>query len=241
VGSYTATISQDEGGAVIVGIAEVEGAIYNPKGIDIHDLLRFRKETGSILNYPGAQNFDKSDRKAVMEFDCDILVPAALENQITIDNAHKIKAKIIAEAANGPTTSKAEEVLTAAGKIVIPDVFLNAGGVTVSYFEWLKNLSHMRFGRMEKRFDQQNYNNLFNMVEKFTGNSITEKERNLVARGADEIDLVRSGLEETMITAYHEIREIQKRRKKVDNLRTAAFLSAITKISSDYQSLGIFP
>ena len=241
VGSYTATISQDEGGAIIVGVAEVEGAIYNPKGIDIHDLLRFRKETGSILNYPGAQNFDKTDRKAVMEFDCDILVPAALENQITIENAHKIKAKIIAEAANGPTTSKAEELLTAAGKIVIPDVYLNAGGVTVSYFEWLKNLSHMRFGRMEKRFDQQNYNNLFNMVEKLTGNSISEKERNIIARGADEVDLVRSGLEETMITAYHEIRDIQKRRRKVDNLRTAAFISAINKISSDYLSLGIFP
>lgn len=241
VGSYTATIAQDEGGAVIVGVSEVEGAIYNPKGIDIHDLLRFRKETGSILNYPGAENYDKTARKSVMEFDCDILVPAALENQITIENAHKIKAKIIAEAANGPTTSKAEEVLTKAGKIVIPDVYLNAGGVTVSYFEWLKNLSHMRFGRMEKRFDQQNYNNLFDLVEKLTGKSVGETERNFIARGADEIDLVRSGLEETMITAYHQIREIQKRRRKVDNLRMAAFVNAINKISNDYLALGIFP
>lgn len=241
VGSYTARISQDEGGAIIIGVSEVEGAIYNPKGIDIHDLLRFRKETGSILNYPGAQNFDKANRKKVMEFECDILVPAALENQITIDNAHDIKAKIIAEAANGPTTSKAEEILIKAGKIVLPDVYLNAGGVTVSYFEWLKNLSHMRFGRMQKRFDQRNYTNMINLVERLTGHSVGEKERNIIARGADEIDLVRSGLEETMITAYHQIRDIMKRKRKVEDLRTAAFVNAISKISNDYNSMGIFP
>lgn len=241
VGSYTARISQDEGGAIIIGVSEVEGAIYNPKGIDIHDLLRFRKETGSILNYPGAQNFDKPNRKKVMEFECDILVPAALENQITIDNAHHIKAKIIAEAANGPTTSRAEEVLIKAGKIVLPDVYLNAGGVTVSYFEWLKNLSHMRFGRMQKRFDQRNYTNMINLVERLTGHSVGEKERNIIARGADEIDLVRSGLEETMITAYHQIRDIMKRKRKIEDLRTAAFVNAISKISNDYNSMGIFP
>lgn len=241
VGSYTARIAQDEGGAVIVGVSEVEGAIYNPKGIDIHDLLRFRNETGSIIGYPNAESFDKTDRKQVMEFDCDILVPAALENQITIDNVHNIKAKIIAEAANGPTTSQAEAELIKAGKMVIPDVYLNAGGVTVSYFEWLKNLSHMRFGRMEKRFDQQNYDNLISLIENMTGRSVSEQERSIVARGAEEVDLVRSGLEETMITAYHEIREIQKRRRKVQDLRTAAFISAISKISNDYLALGIFP
>ena len=241
VGSYSAMISQDEGGAVLIGVSEVEGAIYKPDGIDIHDLLKFRKETGSILNYPGAQNFEKEDRKKVMEFECDILVPAALENQITMENVHNIKAKIIAEAANGPITSKASDVLVKGGKLVIPDVYLNAGGVTVSYFEWLKNLSHMRFGRMEKRFDQQNYNNLVDLVERLTGHSVGEKERKFIARGADEVDLVRSGLEETMVSAYQEIREILKRKKKVEDLRTAAFVSAIKKISNDYLSLGIFP
>lgn len=241
VGSYTATISQDEGGVKIVGVSEVEGAIYNPKGIDIHDLLQFRKETGSILNYPGAQSMEKKDRKKVLEFECDILVPAALENQITEENAHKIKAKIIAEAANGPTTYEAEQELIKAGRMILPDVFLNAGGVTVSYFEWLKNLSHMRFGRMEKRFNQRTYQSMVDLIERMTGHTIGEKERSIIARGADEIDLVRSGLEETMINAYEQIREIMKRKKKIEDLRTAAFASAITKISSDYLALGIFP
>jgi len=241
VGSYTATISQDEGGVKIVGVGEVEGAIYKKDGIDIHDLLRFRKETGSILEYPGAQVLDKNNRKAVLEMECDILVPAALENQITVENAHKIKAKIIAEAANGPVTSSAEEILLAAGKLIIPDLFLNAGGVTVSYFEWLKNLSHMRFGRMEKRFNQQTYQNLIELVERLTGHTIGERERLMIGRGAEEIDLVRSGLEETMISAYNQIREVMKRKRKVEDLRTAAFVSAINKISSDYLSLGIFP
>jgi glutamate dehydrogenase (NAD(P)+) len=241
VGSYTATISQDEGGVKIVGVSEVEGAIYNPKGIDIHDLLQFRKETGSILNYPGAQSMEKKDRKKVLEFECDILVPAALENQITEENAHKIKAKIIAEAANGPTTYEAEQELIKAGRMILPDVFLNAGGVTVSYFEWLKNLSHMRFGRMEKRFNQRTYQSMVDLIERMTGHTIGEKERSIIARGADEIDLVRSGLEETMINAYEQIREIMKRKKKIEDLRTAAFSSAITKISSDYLALGIFP
>lgn len=241
VGSYTAMISQDEGDVKIIGIGEVEGAIYKESGIDIHDLLKFRKETGSILGYPGAKVFEKKDRLAVLEMECDILVPAALENQITMENAHKIKAKIIAEAANGPITSMAEEVLLSKGILIIPDLFLNAGGVTVSYFEWLKNLSHMRFGRMEKRFNQQTYQNLVDLVERLTGHSIGERERAMVARGADEIDLVRSGLEETMISSYNQIREIMKRKRKVEDLRTAAFVSAINKISSDYLSLGIFP
>jgi glutamate dehydrogenase (NAD(P)+) len=241
VGSYTAMISQDEGGVKIVGVSEVEGAIYKKEGIDIHDLLRFRKETGSILGYPGAQRFEKKDRKKVLEFECDILVPAALENQITLENAHKIKAKILAEAANGPTTSQAEVELIKAGRMIIPDVYLNAGGVTVSYFEWLKNLSHMRFGRMEKRFNHKTYDNLVSLVERLTGHTIGEKERSLLVKGADEIDLVRSGLEETMITAYHQIHEIVERKRKVNDLRTAAFVNAINKISSDYLALGIFP
>lgn len=241
VGAYTAMISQDEGGVKVIGVSEVEGAIYKPEGIDIHDLLKFRKETGSILNYPGATCFEKQDRRKVLEFECDILVPAALENQITADNAHNIKAKIIAEAANGPTTSLAEEILLEKGKLIVPDLYLNAGGVTVSYFEWLKNLSHMRFGRMEKRFNQNAFANLVDLVERQTGKTIGEKERSVLVKGADEIDLVRSGLEETMITAYHQMREIKKRKKKVEDLRTAAFVSAIGKISSDYLSLGIFP
>ncbi len=241
VGSFSATISQDEGDAIIVGVSEVEGAIYKEDGFDIHALIAHRKETGSILGFPGATNFEKKDRTKVLEFPCDILIPAALENQITGENAHKIQAKIIAEAANGPVTSEAEEILLKRGIMVIPDVYLNAGGVTVSYFEWLKNLSHMRFGRMEKRFNQQTYQGIIDLVEKTTGKVIEDREKRIIARGADEIDLVRSGLEETMISAYQQIREVMQQDSSIEDLRTAAFTNAIKKIGSDYLAMGIFP
>ena len=241
VGSYSAMICQDEGKAIIVGVSEVEGAIYNAKGIDIHSLLEHRRITGSILDFPGSESFPKEKRNVVLEFDCDILIPAALENQITGENAPRIKAKIIAEAANGPTTSEAEQILLKAGKLIIPDVYLNAGGVTVSYFEWLKNLSHIRFGRMDKRFNQNTYEGLVGLVERTTGAKLNETEKSFLTRGGDEIDLVRSGLEETMINAYNEIREVMKNKKAVVDLRTAAFVNAIEKIGSDYVAMGIFP
>ena len=241
VGSYTATISQDEGDVKIVGVGEVDGYIYNPDGFDIHELLKYKQETGGIANFPGAKTFPKSERNKVVELPCDILVPAALENQITEENAHKIQAKIIAEAANGPVTSNADAILVERGIHVIPDVYLNAGGVTVSYFEWLKNLSHIRFGRMDKRFNQRTYHELLNIVENLTGKTVGEQERRFVARGADEVDLVRSGLEETMITSYNQIAEIQRKQADIPDMRTAAFVSAIRKIGSDYLALGIFP
>ncbi|NNE28890.1 MAG: Glu/Leu/Phe/Val dehydrogenase [Saprospiraceae bacterium] len=239
VGYHAGRICQNEGGAIIVAVAEYEGSVYNKDGIDIDKLFRHRKATGSLLDFPGAKNM--LQRKKILEVKCDILIPAALENQIRTDNASKIKAKIIAEAANGPVTAGAQEILSEMGVMVVPDMYINAGGVTVSYFEWLKNLSHMRFGRMEKRFDQNTYNNLVGTVEKLTGKTIGTKERKMITRGADEVDLVRSGLEETMITAYHEIRGTMKRKKQITDLRTAAFVSALQKISSDYLTLGIFP
>ncbi|MDX1940693.1 MAG: Glu/Leu/Phe/Val dehydrogenase [Saprospiraceae bacterium] len=241
VGSYTGMVSQDEGGIKIVGVGEVEGAVYNPKGIDIHALMAYRKEHKTIEGFPGTQFLKKEDREKILEFECDILVPAALENVINSENAHLIKAKVIAEAANGPTTFLAEQELLKMGKIIIPDVFLNAGGVTVSYFEWLKNLSHMRFGRMEKRFDQKHSEDLVDVVENLTGKKLRSEERYQVVRGAEEIDLVRSGLEETMINAYHQIREIMVQHNEVQDLRTAAFMNAILKISNDYLNMGIFP
>ncbi len=239
VGSYTGLISQQEGDVKIIGVAEYEGSIYSENGIDIEKLLSFRKETGSIIGFPGTTTL--KDRMAALELECDILVPAALENQITMDNAHKIKAKIVAEAANGPITSEAADVLTKKGIMVIPDMYINAGGVTVSYFEWLKNLSHMRFGRMEKRFNSNTYDNLVKLIERLTGKTIGDQERMILTRGAEEVDLVRSGLEETMVTAYHQIRETFKRKKKIEDMRTAAFVSALQKISSDYENLGVFP
>lgn len=239
VGYHTAKISSEEGGVKVISVAEYEGAIYSKDGIDIEKLHRHRARTGSIMDFPGAKNLEQ--RKATLEVKCDILVPAALENQIKKTNVNRIKAKIIAEAANGPVTADAEEILLKKGTIIIPDMYINAGGVTVSYFEWLKNLSHMRFGRMEKRFDQNTYLNLVNLVERQTGKSIKEREKTVLARGADEIDLVRSGLEETMVIAYGQIREIMHRKKDVNDLRTAAFVNALGKIASDYINLGVFP
>ncbi len=239
VGYYAASICQNEGGCKIISVAEYEGAIYNENGIDIEKLMKYRKKKGSIMGFPGTKKM--KSRKDVLTVKCDILIPAALENQITMGNAKSVKAKIVAEAANGPVTADAAAHLVKKGIMVIPDMYINAGGVTVSYFEWLKNLSHMRFGRMEKRFDQNRYVNLMNQLEKMTGKKATNKEMAFLTRGADEIDLVRSGLEETMITAYHEIRSVLKRKKKITDLRTAAFVVAINKIASDYNSLGVWP
>ncbi len=241
VGSHTATISQDEGGVIVVGVSEVEGAIYNKDGLDVHAVMAHRKEHGSILTFPNAEVFDKDSRRSVLEFECDILVPAALENQIDETNAPRINAKIIAEAANGPITAGGDAILVERGIMVLPDIYLNAGGVTVSYFEWLKNLSHIRYGRLEKRFDEQQYRGFVDLIEKTTGKTIDEREKAILVHGADEIDLVRSGLEETMITSYHQIRNVWKSKRGVKDLRTAAFVLAISKISNDYIALGIWP
>lgn len=238
VGFYSAKFCS-EGGAIVVGIAEREGGIYNENGLDIEAVFKHRKDSGSILNFPGAKSVPNS--MEVLEMDCDVLIPAALENQITKDNAPKLKAKIIAEGANGPVTKNAEEILLQRGIMVIPDLFLNAGGVTVSYFEWLKNLSHVRFGRMEKRFQEMSSMKLLTTIENITGKSLSASERKVLTHGADEIDLVRSGLEETMIFAYNEIREVLRQNPKIGDLRTAAFVSSIRKLGVSYQSLGIFP
>ncbi len=239
VGSFAGSICQNEGGAKIVAVAEYEGSIYNPDGIDIDKLLKHRKAKGTIMSFPGVKKLKKNDD--ALYVDCDILIPAALESVIHKGNAKKIKAKLIGEAANGPITFEGEKILLEKGIMIIPDFFLNAGGVTVSYFEWLKNLSHLRFGRMEKRFDTRAYDKLVDFVLKATGGKISKREREFLTKGADEIDLVRSGLEETMIQAYKDIRAIWKRRSKVKDLRTAAFLVSLNKIADDYISMGIFP
>ncbi len=239
VGTYSASISQDEGDAKIIAVGEADGFILNENGLDINKLVEIKAETGSIMNYEDAKKYGPEDRSKVLELDCDILVPAALENQITAENADRIKAKIIAEAANGPITSAAEEMLLKRGVLILPDVYLNAGGVTVSYFEWLKDLSHMRFGRMDKRYRQQVRENTLHLIGSMTGRQIDKDVFEKFAKGADEIDLVRSGLEDSMISAYNITREIAKE-KKID-LRTAAFVNAVQLIGSDYMAMGIFP
>ncbi len=238
VGYHAAKFLQ-EGGALLVGLAEYEGAVADPKGLDLEKVIAHRKETGSILKYPGATSIEKSPE--ALELDCDILVPAALENQITADNAPRMKAKILAEAANGPTTAEADEILRQRKILVIPDAYLNAGGVTVSYFEWVKNLSHVRFGRMHKRFEGAAYRRLLGAMEEITGQQFTPEKIEHYVRGANEEDLVNSGLEETMVMAYHQTRELKKHYGPGTDLRTAALVNAINKIAVCYQDLGIFP
>lgn len=238
VGFHTANIIR-EYGAKVIAIAELEGAVYDERGLDPKAVFEHRKKTGSILNFPGAKNITKSGK--ALELDCDILIPAALEKQITEENAPNIKAKIVAEAANGPTTPAAEAILLKKGVMIIPDIYINAGGVTVSYFEWLKNLSHVRFGRMGKRFEEKSQRNMIALVEKLTGKSVSHDMIKRVIHGADEIDLVNSGLEDTMAKAYHEIREFYRANKGIKDLRTAAFAVAINKIKNAYYAMGIFP
>ena len=228
-----------EGGAKVVAIAEYEGAVYNANGLNEEDLFKHRKATGSILNFPGATNL--ANTSDALELECDILVPAALENVINKDNAPRVKAKIIAEAANGPLTPDADEILTAKGALVVPDMYLNAGGVTVSYFEWLKNLSHVRYGRMEKRFRENKNMHILMQLEELTGRQVSPEERAAITRGADEIDLVHSGLEETMISATREIMDIWNANPTIPDMRTAAYVNAINKVANSYMELGIFP
>lgn len=226
-----------EGGCVLIAIAEYDGAIYKADGLNPDAVVQHRKETGSILNFPGATNLSTAE---ALELECDILIPAALEDQITEENAPRIRAKLIAEGANGPVTANAQQILFEKGIMILPDIYLNAGGVTVSYFEWLKNLSHVRFGRMQKRYEQMAFEQMVRLIEQTTGKSISRTEK-LMIHGADEVDLVNSGLEETMIGAYHQIRAIWCRLDKRVPLRTAAFISAIDKIATSYMELGIFP
>ena len=241
VGYYAAQILADEGNAMITGIAEIEGAIYDESGLDVDDVVAHRDETGSLLDFPGAENIDTSAR--ALELPCDILIPAALEGVITTDNAPDIQADIVAEAANGPVTAAAAEHLRERGVLMIPDVYLNAGGVTVSYFEWLRNLSHVRHGRMSRRFEEQNAARILRAVDELTSEDLDQDLlETLIERigfGASERDLVNSGLEDTMVQAYRELRSIRK--EKGVATRAAAFISAIDKIATSYEQMGIFP
>ena len=236
---YHAALFCHQAGAKIVAIAEYDGAIFSESGLDPEKVDAHRKSSGSILKFAGATPL--ASTAAALELECDILIPAALENVLTEENAPRIKAKIVLEGANGPTTPGAEKILNGRGVMVIPDIYANAGGVTVSYFEWLKNLSHVRYGRMERRLEERSEKAFLRAIETATGHRFTAEEFSTLARGAEEQDIVNSGLEDTMIQAYNEIREIRKREPKIGDLRTAAFVNAINKVARSYLELGVFP
>src|SRR5688500_4444051 len=238
VGYHAAKFCREQG-AIIVVIAEREGAIHNPKGLNEEEVFNYRKRTGSLLGFPGATDILRS--ADALEIDCDVLVPAALENVLTDENAGRIKAKIILEGANGPTTPEADEVFRQRGVMVIPDVYANAGGVTVSYFEWLKNLSHVRLGRMDRRRQAATEMRMLQAIERATGTKFSQVDRDAFVKVTDEMAIVNSGLEDTMIVAYQDIREALREQPKMGDLRTAAFKRAIDKVAVVYEELGIFP
>lgn len=235
VGAHAAAFLE-QAGAKIICVAERDGAIFNERGLRVADIIEHRERTGSILHLPGSRTLASFARALALE--CDILIPAALENTINADNHQTIKAKIIGEAANGPVTAEADELLQARGVMIIPDIYLNAGGVTVSYLEWLKNLAHVRFGRVEQRFDQGAYHRI---VEAVQGATDSRFEVTILGslKGPGEIDLVRSALEDTMVSAYAQLLETRAREKT--DLRTAALTIAIDKIAASYAQMGIFP
>jgi len=239
VGYHVAKFLSEEDGCQIIAIGDVAGGVFSADGLNIANLSEYRDKTGGLKGFPGAREL--GGPRDVLEIECDVLVPAALENQIALDNVDRIKTKMIAEAANGPTTLGADEKLIKRGVLIVPDIYLNAGGVTVSYFEWTKNLSHIRYGRMEKRLDEIYRDKLVSTIEQVTGKPVPDKQRRDLLRGADEVDLVNSGLEGTMQNAYREIREALDKDPRVEDLRTAAFAVAIRKVARSYMELGVFP
>lgn len=238
VGYHTAKFLSEEDGAIIIGIIERDGALLSDKGLNVEEVAMYNRAHGGIKGYADARYIE--DGHSVLEAECDILIPAALERQITAENAPRIRAPLIAEAANGPVTFAADEYLRTHGKVLIPDVFLNAGGVTVSYFEWIKNLSHIRFGRMDRRFDETRGQHLIETIETMLGRPVPATQRARLMHGAEELDLVRSGLDDTMRQAYHEVCEVFLSRDNIPDLRTAAFIVAIEKIALTYLEMGSY-
>jgi glutamate dehydrogenase (NAD(P)+) len=225
-------------GARIVGIAEWNGGLWAPGGIDPDKAFEWWRENGTFEECPLGTYHAEPGR--LLEEECDILIPAALENQITKENAPRIRARIVAEAANGPVDAGGAAVLARKGVLVIPDLYLNAGGVTVSYFEWLKNLSHVSFDRMTSGYQEMSNTKMVEAIESLTGRHLAAEQRAIVTAGPKEIDFVRTALAETMRLAYHNMHETWKTRDLPD-LRTAAFVFAIDRVARSYQAQGIFP
>jgi glutamate dehydrogenase (NAD(P)+) len=237
VGYHAAKFLQEEDGAVIVAIAERDGALVSDEGLRIEEVHEWMRQSGGVANFPGVTFL--ADSAKALELDCDILIPAALENQITAENAVRIKARLIVEAANGPTSFEGDRILQQNGKIVLPDAFINAGGVTVSYFEWVKNVSHIRFGRLDRRLDEARGRQIVRVIEELTGKQVPEELAAPLSAGAREVDLVRSGLEDTMRIGYNNIREMRNSRNNIADYRTAAFVLALEKIADAYLEFGI--
>lgn len=240
VGYHAAKFLSEEDGAKVTGIIEYNGSLTSDDGIDVEAAKSWMVRHGSFEDFPDA-TFVR-DGNALVEEDCDILIPAALEGVINLSNADRVKAPLIIEAANGPITAGADEILRAKGTVIIPDLYANAGGVTVSYFEWVKNLSHIRFGRMQRREEEARHMLLIDELEKSAGVKLSETFKRKYIAGADELTLVRSGLDDTMRGAYGQMRELWHEKRLVHDdfdLRTAAFMISIGRVAESYRSLGL--
>ncbi|WP_170376235.1 Glu/Leu/Phe/Val family dehydrogenase [Ruegeria profundi] len=242
VGYHAAKFLAEEDGSRIIGIIEWDGALYNPDGIDVEAVRNWIVKHGGVKDFPDATH--STDGASVLEADCDILIPAALEGVINLDNADRIKAPLIIEAANGPVTAGADEILRKKGTVIIPDMYANAGGVTVSYFEWVKNLSHIRFGRMQRRQEEARHELIVSELERldrYLGDawSMSPDFKAKYLKGADELELVRSGLDDTMRIAYQSMREVWHSRDDVEDLRTAAYIVAIDRVAKSYRAKGL--
>lgn len=242
VGYHAAKFLSEEDGAIVTAIIERDGAVIAPGGLNVQLVRLWMNQTGGVKGFPGAVSL--ADGAAVLEEDCDILIPAALEGVIHRGNAARIRAPLIVEAANGPVTFAADEILRAKGTVIIPDMYANAGGVTVSYFEWVKNLSHIRFGRMQRRAEEARSRLLVEELERLSadrglGWTLSPGFKEQFLTGSDELALVRSGLDDTMRTAYQSMREVWHGRPGVDDLRTAAYIVAIDRVAQTYRSKGL--
>jgi len=238
VGYHAAKFLQEEDNCTIVGVAERDGALHSERGIDIEALKQYMSENVGIKGFPDAEYMEHGAK--ALELDCDILIPAAMEGAINMSNADQISASLIVEAANGPVTAGADKVLREKGCVIIPDMYANAGGVTVSYFEWVKNLSHIRFGRMQRRQEEAFHEMLIGGIEEVTGSPFPSDTKEKYMEGADELSLVRSGLDDTMRSAYQEMSEVWNARKAEGvDLRTAAYLISIRKVADSYATLGL--
>ena len=242
VGYHAAKFLSEEDGARITAVIERDGAVQNPDGLDIEALKDWIGEHGGVKGFEGGRY--TADGASVLETECDILIPAALEGVIHRDNANRVQARVIVEAANVPVTAGADALLRERGVIIIPDMYANAGGVTVSYFEWVKNLSHIRFGRMERRREESRNQLIVNELERLSKSSnvnwqLTPNFKEKYLKGASELELVRSGLDDTMRGAYNDMAEVWRRRADVPDLRTAAYLVSIQKVAASYKNKGL--
>ncbi|MBZ0123674.1 MAG: Glu/Leu/Phe/Val dehydrogenase [Roseovarius sp.] len=242
VGYHAAKFLSEEDGCIVTAIIEHDGGLYDENGLDVEDVRAWIAKHGGVDGYPSGKYV--RDGSKYLEEDCDILIPAALEGVINLGNAERISAPLIIEAANGPVTAGADEILRRKGIVIIPDMYANAGGVTVSYFEWVKNLSHIRFGRMGRRQEEARHQLLvdeLSTLNEHLGDAwdLTPGFKQKYLRGAGELELVRSGLDDTMRGAYQQIREVWHAREDVEDLRTAAYLVSIGKVAASYRALGL--